>query len=139
MHGELKPIVVDQSRGCSQDVSTRGHGKATYINYRTNVNTAGRIGRRHESSVLEVDPKRYGRLLARKLPAVIRTEEENERLIAELEQLDRRHDELTPEEREYAELLTVLIESFEDANYELEGSTPHSRLRSLMEEHGRCQ
>ena len=64
-----------------------------------------------KNSVIEVDPKRYGRLLARKLPAVIRTEEENERLLAELEQLDRRHDELTPEEREYTELLTVLIES----------------------------
>lgn len=88
------------------------------------------------NSVLEVDPKRYGRLLARKLPAVIRTEEENERLIAELEQLDRRHDEFTPEEREHSELLTVLVEAFEDANYTLEGSTPDSRLRSLMEEHG---
>lgn len=89
-----------------------------------------------KSSVLEVDPKRYGRLLASKLPAVIRTAEENERLVAELEQLDRRHAKLTPEEREYAELLTVLIEAFEDANYALEGSTPDSRLRSLMEEHG---
>ena len=88
-----------------------------------------------KNSVLEVDPKRYGRLLARKVPAVIRTEEENARLIAELEQLDNRHDQLTPEEREYSELLTVLIEAFEDANYALEGSTPDSRLRSLMEEH----
>src|SRR5579863_1573070 len=89
-----------------------------------------------KSSVLEVDPKRYGRLLARKLPAVIRTKEENERLIAELEDLDTRDSELTPEEREYAELLTVLIEAFEDAHYALEGSTPGSRLRSLMEERG---
>jgi len=61
-----------------------------------------------KSSTLEVDPKRYGRLLARKLPTIIRTEEENERLIAELEGFDRRDEELTPEEREYAELLTVL-------------------------------
>jgi len=89
-----------------------------------------------KNSVLEVDPKRYGRLLARKLPVVIRTQAENERLIAELEELDKRHDELSPEEREYSELLTVLIEAFEDANYALEGSTPDSRLRSLMEEHG---
>jgi antitoxin component HigA of HigAB toxin-antitoxin module len=69
-----------------------------------------------KNSVLEVDPKRLGRLLARKLPAVIRTEEENERLIAELEQFDKRYYELAPEEREYAELLTVLVEAFEDAN-----------------------
>ena len=89
-----------------------------------------------KNSALAVDPKRYGRLLAWKLPAVIRTEEENDRLIAELEQLDQRYDILAPEEREYAELLTVLIEAFEDANYALEGSTPDSRLRTLMEEHG---
>ena len=88
-----------------------------------------------KTSVLEIDLKRYGRLLARKLPAVIRTEQENLRLTAELEELDSRYDELAPEEREYAELLTVLIEAFEDANYSLEGSTPSSRLRSLMEEH----
>jgi HTH-type transcriptional regulator/antitoxin HigA len=86
--------------------------------------------------MLEVDPKRYGRLLARKLPAVIRTEQENERLIAELEDLDSRAEELTPEEREYSELLTVLVEAFEDTHYDLEGSTPGSRLRGLMEEHG---
>lgn len=89
-----------------------------------------------KNSVLEVDPHRYGRLLARKLPAVIRTEGENERLTAELEELDRRHNDLSPEEREYSELLTVLIEAFEDTHYALEGSTPDSRLRSLMEEHG---
>lgn len=87
-------------------------------------------------SVLEVDPKRYGLLLARKPPGVIRTEEENERLIAELEEFDSRFDELTPEEREYSELLTVLIEAFEDAHYTINGSTPGSRLRGLMEEHG---
>ena len=57
-----------------------------------------------KQSALTVDSKRYGRLLARKLPAVIRTEEENERLIAELQDLDQRHDELTPEEHEYADL-----------------------------------
>lgn len=89
-----------------------------------------------KSAVLEVDPKRYGRLLARKLPIVIRTEEENERFIAELEELDARDKGLSPEEREYAELLAVLIEAFEDINYPLEGSTPASRLRSLMEARG---
>lgn len=53
----------------------------------------------------------------------IGTKEENKRLVAELEQLDRRTEELPPEERE-------------GANYAPEGSTPSSRLRGLMEEHG---
>jgi len=89
-----------------------------------------------KNSALAVDPKRYGRLLARKLPAVIRTEEENDRLIAELQELDEHYGDLTPEEHEYHDLLVLLIEAFEDAHYSLEGSTPDSRLRSLMEEHG---
>jgi len=89
-----------------------------------------------KNSALAVDPKRYGRLLARKLPAVIRTEEENDRLIAELQDLDEHYGDLTPEEHEYHDLLVLLIEAFEDAHYSLEGSTPDSRLRSLMEEHG---
>ncbi len=63
-------------------------------------------------------------------------EQENQRLIAKLVELDGRYEELTPEEREYSDLLTVLIEAFEDVNYPLEGSTPGTRLRSLMEEHG---
>ena len=89
-----------------------------------------------KNTVLEVDPKRYGRLLARKMPAVIRTESDNQRLIAELEEFDKLDEDLTPEEREYAGLLAVLIEAFEDASYALEGSTPASRLQSLMDEHG---
>ena len=75
-------------------------------------------------------------MLARKLPTVIRTETENKRLIAELKEFDSRDEELTPEEREYSALLAVLIEAFEEANYALEGSTPASRLQSLMGEHG---
>ncbi|RPI26099.1 MAG: helix-turn-helix domain-containing protein [Acidobacteria bacterium] len=89
-----------------------------------------------KKATLGVDPKRYGRLLARRLPSVIRSEEENQRLIAELQGLDERYDELSPEEREYADLLTVLVEAFEERNYALGGSTPATRLRSLMDEHG---
>lgn len=85
--------------------------------------------------LLEVDPKQYGRLLARKLPTVIRTEAENQRASAEIEELDRRHQEHSPEEREYFELLTVLVEAFEDEHYSLSGATPDSILRGLMEEH----
>ena len=83
-----------------------------------------------------VDRDHYGKLLARTLPAVIRTEAENRRLTAELRSLDRRYHRLSPEEKELADLMTVLIESYEERHYALDASTPHSRLRSLMEEHG---
>jgi antitoxin component HigA of HigAB toxin-antitoxin module len=114
----------------------RGIFRASSVRRRTSLSGVPGLEKTVKNSVLEADPKRYGRLLARKLPAVIRTEEKNQRLAGELEDLDRRHDELAPEEREYAELLTVLVEAFEEAHYALEGPAPDSRLRSLMEEHG---
>ncbi len=82
-----------------------------------------------------IDEERYARLLKRTLPRVIRTEEENERLIAELLKLDERED-LSPEEEELAELLTVLIQQFEDKHYPLDPASPHDMLRHLMEARG---
>ena len=61
---------------------------------------------------------------------------ENRRLTAEMKALDRRFDRLTPEEKELADLMTLLIEAFEEKHYALGTSTPHSRLKSLMAEHG---
>lgn len=83
-----------------------------------------------------VDPKRYGRLLARVLPAVIRSEDENQRHVREMRTLDDRNDELSPEEKALADLLTLLVEDFEERNYALKASTPHSRLQTLMQERG---
>jgi len=55
----------------------------------------------------------YGKLLARALPRVIKTEAENERMIAELERLDTRGEALTPEEESLAELITTLVRQFD--------------------------
>lgn len=85
--------------------------------------------------VIEADEKAYGRLLVRTLPHVIRTEEEYERLAAELLRLDRR-DEATPEERELAELLTILIEEYEERRYPIRRATPRETLLHLMEARG---
>jgi hypothetical protein len=54
-------------------------------------------------TTIELDEKSYGQLLRRTLPHVIRTEEEHDRLARELLRLDENED-LTPEERELAEL-----------------------------------
>ena len=58
---------------------------------------------------MELDKKTYGQLLGRVLPHVIHTEEECERLTNELMRLDELADS-SPEEKELAELLTVLID-----------------------------
>jgi HTH-type transcriptional regulator / antitoxin HigA len=82
-----------------------------------------------------IDEKAYCKLLSEARPRVIHTEEENERYIADLEQLQsRRH--LSPEEEKLAELLTLLIEKFEE-RYRIEpAAAPLDVVLSLMDAHG---
>jgi HTH-type transcriptional regulator/antitoxin HigA len=75
----------------------------------------------------------YATLLARTLPAVIRNEKENERLIAQLEELDGKGSKLSPAEQRLADLLTLLIEDFEERHYPLKSATPVEVLEELME------
>jgi len=78
----------------------------------------------------------YGKLLARTLPRVIKSEKENERMISELEQFDIRGRALTPEEESLAELMTLLIREFEESKYPLGHAGPLEALRILMEDRG---
>lgn len=75
---------------------------------------------------------RYAALLNQILPRPIRTEEENEKYIRLLEEMERRGG-LDDAEKEFAELLTVLIEKFEDAHYQLRPSTPLGVIAELMD------
>lgn len=81
-----------------------------------------------------IDSVSYGQLLRETLPRVIETDEENERLLAVLEQLDELPSR-TPEQESLAELLTLLIQQFE-ARYDLGSALPLEALRSLMEDRG---
>ncbi|MBV8708838.1 MAG: helix-turn-helix domain-containing protein [Acidobacteriaceae bacterium] len=82
-----------------------------------------------------VDEKIYRQLVAEALPHVIHTEAENERCIAELEALHSR-EQLTPEEEQLAELLTLLVENFEDQHYQLKAAEPVAIVRELMDANG---
>jgi HTH-type transcriptional regulator/antitoxin HigA len=86
-----------------------------------------------------IDERRYGKLLLKTLPRVIGTERDNERMIAELEKLDLRWDDLSQEEKELAELMTALIERFESEHYPINLATPQQRLAQLMEDRGLTQ
>jgi HTH-type transcriptional regulator/antitoxin HigA len=74
----------------------------------------------------------YASLLTSTLPAVIRSEAENERHIAMLEELDRKGNRMTSAERRMAELLTLLIEDFEEKTYALQAVSPIKVLNELM-------
>jgi len=81
---------------------------------------------------IELDEKTYRQLLGRTLPHVIHTEEECERLTNELMRLDERED-LSAEEKELAELLTVLIDEYEERRYPIRKASPQQTLQHLME------
>lgn len=74
----------------------------------------------------------YASLLTNTLPAVIRSEAENERFIAMLEVLDRKGSRMSTAERRIAELLTLLIEDFEEKHCALEAAGAIEVLRELM-------
>jgi len=74
----------------------------------------------------------YADLLARTLPSVIHSEKENERYLAMLEELDTKG-KLSAAEQRLAELLTLLIENFEEKAYTLKAAKPIDILIELME------
>ncbi len=84
------------------------------------------------TTTVELDEKTYGQLLRRALPHVIRTDAELARLTAELLRLDERED-ATHEERELAELLTILIDEYEERRYPIRKAGPRQTLQHLME------
>jgi len=84
------------------------------------------------TTTLELDKKTYGQLLGRTLPHVIHTEEECERLTNELMRLEELTDS-SREEKELAELLTVLINEYETRRYPIPQASPQQTLRHLME------
>lgn len=84
------------------------------------------------TTTLELNKKTYGQLLGRALPHVIHTGEEYERLTDELMRLDELTDS-SREEKELAELLTVLIDEYETRRYPIPKASPQQTLRHLME------
>ncbi len=93
-------------------------------------------GRVEKMAIATINEAVYGKLLARTLPRVIETESDNERMIAELENLDTRDRPLSREEEKLAELMTVLIQQFEAKRYPIGHASPVEALRVLMEERG---
>ena len=74
----------------------------------------------------------YAALLSSTLPAVIRSDAENARYIAMLEELDSKGNRMTAAERRMADLLTLLIEDFEEKHYALRAGSPVDVLNELM-------
>ena len=89
------------------------------------------------TTIENLDLKRYGRLLARALPKVIKTEGENERTLAVIESLmEKGERNMTPEEDALLELLTNLVHDFEEKAYPVPKSSPDEMVAFLLEQRG---
>jgi HTH-type transcriptional regulator/antitoxin HigA len=87
------------------------------------------------STTIEIKDSVYAKLLAKSLPRPIHSLAEHHRLTEMLIEFDER-DDLSPEEEALAEVLTLLIEDYEEKNYPLPHVSPNESLNALMEERG---
>ncbi len=89
------------------------------------------------TTTIDLDTRRYGRLLARALPTVIKSEDENNRMLVIIEDLMAKgEDNLTPEQDALLELLVDLVHDFEEKRYPLPPSPPHQMVAFLLEQRG---
>lgn len=78
---------------------------------------------------------KYAKLLTKALPRVIHNDKELEHVTAALLELDSL-ERPAPEERALADLLTTLIERYEQENYPLRKASPVEIIHFLMEQRG---
>jgi len=84
-------------------------------------------------STVVINPARYKKLLSRVMPIVIETEEENDRMLAEVEKLMVKGEDISPEEAALLRLMATLIQDFEGRFYQPREATPLEVLQHLMD------
>ena len=84
----------------------------------------------------KVNPQKYGRLLSKTLPTIIKTEEENDRAILIVEELLAKGGKLSSEENALLELLGKLIADFEEKFYQPREASPQEVLIEMMNARG---
>lgn len=87
-----------------------------------------------------IDEHRYGRLLAKALPAVIKNDAENEHVLEQIEALINKGEKRIPEEDRLLELMAKLVENFEAEAYPIERkASPNEMLAYMIEQRGMKQ
>lgn len=81
------------------------------------------------------NPAIYAQLLADTLPKVIKSEEDYGRLVSIFDELWKKADNqtLSIEEATLFDLLTILIEVYEQGNFQLKAAQPHDIIQHLLE------
>ncbi len=83
-----------------------------------------------------VDATKYGELLARTRPKVIADDEEFDRMVALLEELDFADRQLEPEEEALRDLVAKLVAEYDDRRHPLPDLPPHRMVAFLLEQRG---
>lgn len=84
-----------------------------------------------------INNQTYANLVVKVLPTAIRSEEEYDNMIANIDELmSKPENALSPEEDRLLETLAVLVEAYEDEHYPIPDSSPDEILRFLMEDRG---
>ncbi len=87
------------------------------------------------TTIRKLDRKKYSRLVARVAPMVIESEEEFHRVDAEVGRLlSKGQNNLSSEEISLLELLTKLIEDYEERSFSVPEGAPHETLKFLIEQ-----
>jgi HTH-type transcriptional regulator/antitoxin HigA len=86
-----------------------------------------------EVGVVTINPAKYGQLCAQVLPKIIKTRKEFDRMVEEMEALDRKKNR-TPEDDALSELLAKLIQDYDDATCPDPDIPPHKMVQFFMEQ-----
>jgi len=82
-----------------------------------------------------LNERQYGKLLDETLPVVIRTEAEHQRRLATASAImEKAEGDISEEEGRLLELLSILIEEYENRAHPLPRAEPHKMLAYLLEE-----
>ncbi len=88
-------------------------------------------------STTATNPVSYGKLLAKMQPLPIHSEEDYDRAIETIAQLmERGEDHLSPEETTVLEMMSILVERYEQERYRIGPSQPAGMIQFLMEQQG---
>jgi len=89
------------------------------------------------SKTPKLDVAKYGQLLAEAVPAVITTEAEYDRVVAMMDRLAVLSEkQIAPEQERLLDLLTLLVEKYDEEHYQIPDAAPHEVIQYLMQERG---
>ena len=88
------------------------------------------------TALKNLNQTRYRKLLSQVMPMAIETEEENERMLAVVEKLMDKGEDISAEEDALLRLLATLIQDFEERYYKPKDATPLEVLHHLMDARG---